>query len=68
MTKRRNEDVWEYEGRWWTKQNDVIQRYHRFLWESYNGEIPMGYIVHHIDKKFMLCAISVIYSCLKSTQ
>lgn len=25
------------------------KRIHRYVWESYNGEIPKGYEIHHID-------------------
>ena len=30
--------------------NSTIQkRMHRYVWESYNGEIPVGYEIHHKD-------------------
>lgn len=28
----------------------IRKRIHRFVWESYYGEIPKGYHIHHIDK------------------
>lgn len=28
----------------------IRKRLHRFVWEYYNGPIPKGYVVHHIDE------------------
>jgi hypothetical protein len=30
-------------------RNNKIQKFHRILWEEKYGEIPEGYVVHHID-------------------
>lgn len=29
--------------------NGRPKRLHRYVWEKYNGEIPKGYAIHHID-------------------
>lgn len=31
------------------KRNSKRFRLHRYIWEYYNGVIPKGYVVHHID-------------------
>lgn len=28
----------------------IRKRMHRYVWEYYNGEVPEGYQIHHIDK------------------
>ena len=30
--------------------SSIRKRMHRYVWEYYNGEIPEGYQIHHIDK------------------
>lgn len=32
------------------KEPNVWERYYIFLWKSKNGEIPKGYVLHHINK------------------
>ena len=48
------ETSFEYDGLIWTKNGDYWKRrgyglFHRYLWKKYNGEIPKGWVVHHID-------------------
>ena len=48
------ETSFEYDGLIWTRdgsyyQNSKNGKYHRYLWKKYNGEIPKGWVVHHID-------------------
>ena len=37
---------YQYEGRYFTSH---IRKMHRDVWSFYNGEIPKGYHIHHID-------------------
>lgn len=30
--------------------SSIKKRMHRYVWEYYNGEVPEGYHIHHIDK------------------
>lgn len=30
--------------------SSIRKRMHRYVWEYYNGEIPEGYQIHHVDK------------------
>ena len=33
-----------------TIENGLRVRLHRYIWEKFNGKIPKGYDIHHIDK------------------
>lgn len=37
---------YQYEGRYFTRHN---KKMHRDVWEFYNGQIPKGHHIHHID-------------------
>lgn len=37
---------YQYEGRYFTRHD---KKMHRDVWEFYNGEIPKGHHIHHID-------------------
>jgi hypothetical protein len=37
---------YQYEGRYFTSNT---RKMHRDVWEHYNGKIPKGYHIHHID-------------------
>lgn len=37
---------YQYEGRYFTSHN---KKMHRDVWEFYNGQIPKGHHIHHID-------------------
>jgi hypothetical protein len=37
---------YQYEGRYFTSHK---RKMHRDVWEHYNGKIPKGYHIHHID-------------------
>jgi hypothetical protein len=39
-------NYYQYEGRYFTRH---IYKMHRDVWEFYNGKIPKGYHIHHID-------------------
>jgi uncharacterized CHY-type Zn-finger protein len=41
-----NRTYYQYEGRYFTSHT---RKMHRDVWEFYNGEIPKGYHIHHID-------------------
>lgn len=53
----------------------IRKRIHRYVWEFYNGEIPKGYCIHHIDHdksnnsidNLMLIKIGE-HSCLHSNE
>jgi hypothetical protein len=45
---RYNDGYYEYRGTRSLKRKDR-QRLHRAVWESANGPVPEGYVIHHID-------------------
>jgi predicted DNA-binding protein YlxM (UPF0122 family) len=57
LRKRNEQSFQTYDGIKFTKRNHGYyaattgerQLMHRYIWEKYNGPIPKGYDIHHID-------------------
>ncbi len=53
-----NEKVQYFDGKHFTRDDKtgyylnstIRERMHRYVWKFYNGEIPKGYEIHHIDE------------------
>lgn len=44
-----NQKFCKYPGNVYWQNTSTTERMHRYVWEFYNGKIPVGYEVHHID-------------------
>ena len=49
------------------KEGNRNKRLHRLIWESYNGEVPEGMVIHHIDGNKTNNNISNLEALSKST-